>query len=82
MIWSSLHFQNMFLYPLPFFCETPVVLRDGIIFVQKQYFCLKMQIIIIMCSDNVFTIIVWYFIKIAEKRQKFQLVYSIYLNEK
>ena len=35
-----------------------------------------------MCSDNVFTIIVWDFIKIARKVQKLQLITMIYLNEK
>ena len=34
-----------------------------------------------MCSDNVFTIIVWDFIKIARKLQKLQPITSIYPNE-
>ena len=41
-----------------------------------------MQIAKIMCSDNVFTIIMWDFIKIARKIQKFHLFSSIYPNEK
>ena len=42
----------------------------------------KYKIIIITCSDNVFTIILWHFIKIATKLQKLQLFSSIYPNEK
>ena len=35
-----------------------------------------------MCSDNVFTIIVWNFINIARKLQKLQRFYSVYPNAK
>ena len=35
-----------------------------------------------MCSDDVFAIIVWDFIKIAWKLQNVQLITSIYPNEK
>ena len=35
-----------------------------------------------MCSDNVFTIIVWEFIKIAWKLQKLELFPPIYPHEK
>ena len=34
-----------------------------------------------MCSDNIFTIIVWDFIKLAKKHQKLQLFSLIYPNE-
>ena len=36
----------------------------------------------IMCSDNVFSIIVWDFIKIVSKLQKLQPFSPIYPNEK
>ena len=35
-----------------------------------------------MCSDNVFAIIVWDFIKIAWKLQNLQLITSVYPKEK
>ena len=59
-------------------------------FEKWNYFCKKknhiydpkMQITIIICSDNVFTIVVWDFITIARKLQKLQLItlilYSIF----
>ena len=50
--------ENVFCIHYCCFCKRPVVLRNETSFVQKPHFYPKMQITIIMCSDNVFTIIV------------------------
>ena len=88
MIWPSSNFQRMFSVPITviYYCcffKRLVVLRDEIIFVQKPHFWpKKCKIIMLTCSNNVFTIIVWDFIKIATKLQKLQLFSSIYPSEK
>ena len=59
VIWSNSNFQRMFMYLLLLFC-----FRDQTIFVKKKT-RKQCKITINMSSDNVFTIIVWYFIKNA-----------------
>ena len=49
---------------------------------ENQFFAQKYKIFIIICSDDVFSIIVWDFIKIDSKLQKLQPFSSIYPNEK
>ena len=71
-------FRECLMYPLLLFLFRPLVLRNDNIFVTQ-----KCKITIIMCSNNVFTIIVLYFIKNARKLLKLQLITStsIYHNE-
>ena len=72
-----------FLYPIQLF------LKKTDSFERWNYFCSKTtfwtqkcKITIIICSYNVFSIIVWDFIKIDTKLHKLQLFSSIYPNEK
>ena len=65
------------------FCKRPVALRGEIIFWSKTTFLTpKCKITVITCSYNVFSIIVWDFIKIDTKLQKVTTFSSIYPNEK
>ena len=66
---------------LYFTFKGPIILRDENICVQKPKFLTqKCKITIIMCPDNVFSIIVWDFIKNYSKLQKLQPFSSIYPN--
>ena len=53
-----------------------------IIFVQNHIFTPKCKLIIIMCSDNIFSIIFWGFITLDTKIKKLQLFPSTYPNKK
>ena len=83
MIWSSSNFQRMFPEPITlgpvkdrYFCEMKLFLFKNHIFGPK------IKITIIMCSDNVCSIIMWDLIKIDSKLQKLQPFSSIYPKEK
>ena len=76
-------FRESFLNPLLLFLKKTDSFERWNYFCSKTtFFAKKGKIAIIRCSDNVFSIIVWDFIKIDKNIQKLQPFPSIYPNEK